>query len=280
MRLVEPFLVKPLVFHCCPNDCTIFRGDNLHLDECPVCHAKRFIGGSTTIPVKRFIYLPIGPRLIRLFGTPNLASIVQSHLSSSDETNNTAYDIHQSPIWKEAFGTAGIFHGDQRGIALSLCTDGVNPFSHNCVTYSMWPVVLSILNLPHQIRHSFANLLLVGIIPAGKGRKEAANINPYLEILVDELLTLSNKRLYDSYSQAPFDLKVEILLHVLDYPGMGKVFSTMGSGANHGCVWCEVEGKGYYMQEMIHLHVIKLFIVIIYELLFRHINCRFSGFAP
>ena len=60
-----------------------------------------------------------------------------------------------------------------------------------------------------------------------------------------------------------------------------KVFSTMGSGAYHGCVWCEVEGKGYYMQEMIHLHVIKLFIVvIIYELLFCHINCRFSGFAP
>lgn len=30
------------------------------------------------------------------------------------------------------------------------CTDGVNPFAHNKVTYSMWPIMLTLLNLlPH-----------------------------------------------------------------------------------------------------------------------------------
>ena len=184
MKLVEPFLVKPLTFHCCPNDCVIFRGENLHSEECPVCHAKRYISGSSSVAVKRFIYLPIGPRLIRLFGTPNLACIVQSH-SSSNCTDGTMFDIHQSPIWKRAYSRDGIFCGDKRGIALSFCTNGVNPFSHNRVAYSMWPIVLSILNLPRKIRQSFSNLLLVGIVPAGTGGKEVTNINPYLEIVVD-----------------------------------------------------------------------------------------------
>ena len=106
----------------------------------------------------------------------------------------------------------------------------------------MWPVVPTLLNLPRVIRQSFANLLLVGIIPAGDGGKEAKNLNPYLDILVDELLSLSNQRIFDSYSQAPFNLKVQILLHVLDYPGIGKVLSTVGSGGYQGCVWCEEEG--------------------------------------
>ena len=236
LKLIEPFLIKTLVFHCCPNDCIIFRGDNLYLNECPVCHAKRYAHGSTTIPAKRYTYLPVGPRLIRLFGTPNRASIVQNHIPSSSKGNNIMYDIHHSPSWSEAYANDGIFQGDQRGIPFSLCTDGVNPFSQNRVSYSMWPVVLTLLNLPRQIRQSFTNLLLVGIIPASGGGKEAKNLNPYLEILVDELLGLSNRRLFDSYSCAPFDLKVEIFLYVLDYPGIGKVLSTMGSGAYQGCL--------------------------------------------
>ena len=239
MKLVEPFLIKPLIFHCCPNDCILFRGENLSLSECPVCHAKRYVTGSSHVAVKRFIYLPIAPRLIRLFGTANLAFIVQNHVPS---TNEVMYDIHHSPMWKEAYSKDGIFQEDKRGIALSLCTDGVNPFSHHRVSYSMWPIMLTLLNLPRQIRQSFANILLVGIIPAGSSGKEPATLNPYLEIVVDELLTLSNQSLYDAYSEAPFNLKVKILLYVLDYPGMGKVFNTMGSGAYQGCVYCSVEG--------------------------------------
>ena len=54
----------------------------------------------------------------------------------------------------------------------------------------MWPIVLSLLNLPRKIRHNFENMMLVGIIP-GNGRKEAQNIHPYLEVLVDEMIMQS-----------------------------------------------------------------------------------------
>lgn len=40
MKLVEPFLIQPILFHACPNDCIIFRNEYAHLDVCPVCGAS------------------------------------------------------------------------------------------------------------------------------------------------------------------------------------------------------------------------------------------------
>ena len=106
----------------------------------------------------------------------------------------------------------------------------------------MCPIVLSLLNLPRNIRYNFGNLFLVGIIP-GNGRKEAKTIQPYLEVLVDELISLSNAKLYDAYQQSTFQLKVEILIHILDYPGIAKMFNINGAGAYKGCAWCDIRGK-------------------------------------
>ena len=126
----------------------------------------------------------------------------------------------------------GIFGGDTRGISLALCTDGVNPFAHNRVVYSMWPIMLTILNLPRRLRNRFTNIVLVGIIP-GNEAKEAKSLDPYLEVLVDELLEITGSKMYDAYRGAPFHAKIAVLLHVLDYPGMGKVMGVVGSGGIH-----------------------------------------------
>ena len=61
------------------------------------------------------------------------------------------------------------------------------------------------------------------------------HLDPYLSILVDELLSLSNRKLFDAYQNAPFQLKLEVFMFVLEYPGIGKVFNVMGSGAYQGC---------------------------------------------
>ena len=73
---------------------------------------------------------------------------------------------------------------DSRGLSFAFCTDGVNPFSKESVQYSTWPITLAVLNLPHHIRYQAASMLIVGIIP---GRAEPHNIDPYLDILIDEL---------------------------------------------------------------------------------------------
>ena len=221
-----------------------FRGQYVDLDTCPKCGSQRYTRNQ--IPAKRFSYLPLSPHLQRLFGTSRLSEIIQSHDGGS-EHRDEMFDIHDSPEWSSLYSESGVFSGDKRGLSFAFCADGLNPYAHHCTQYSMWPLVLSPLNLPRSIRSSFANLFLVGIIP-GNGSKEPENIDPYLEVLIDELLSLTESNIYDAYSNAPFKMKLHIMSYVLDYPGIGKVFRTMGSGAYFGCMWCDLKGTLYNNQ--------------------------------
>ena len=86
------------------------------------------------------------------------------------------------------------------------------------------------------------NVWLVETIP-GNDTKEPNSLDPYLEITVDELLEISNQKLCGSYQNTPFDLKVNNLLYVLDYP---KVFNVKDTNSYQGCAWCEIDGEQNY----------------------------------
>lgn len=93
----------------------------------------------------------------------------------------------------------------------------------------MYPIVLGQLNLLRSIRHQFANLVFVGIIPSQKNEGEPKNLDAYLEVLVDELILFityeCDWKIYDDYQKASFHLKVKILVYILDYQNLGKLFS-------------------------------------------------------
>ena len=177
-----------------------------------------------------------------MFGNASMAEVLQSHATVQHSVHHSMHDIQHSPCWEKAYSNTGLFKGDPRGVAVALCTDGVNPFSHNKVVYSMWPIMLTLLNLPRQIRNQFGSILLVGIVPSNRSQ-EPRSLNPYLEVMVDEILELSSTTMYDAYQKAPFACKIEVLLHILDYPGIGKVLSVVGSGGINGCMFCEINGS-------------------------------------
>ena len=137
-----------------------------------------------------------------------------------------------------------------------MCVDGVNPFSVQRVSYSMWPIMLTILNLPRHVRNTFSNFALAGIIPSN-GTGEPKHIAPFLDIIVDELLLLSSLSMYDAYRDAPFSFKA--LNYVLDYPGLAKVFSMTGSGSYSGCAWCSLRGTDLVA---IHLFLNSLVVIV------------------
>ena len=223
---INHLLVPTHEYDCCVNDCIIFRkcaeGDSSHLSSCPKCDEPRYHPCSK-VARKKFKYIPLAPRIKRMFANKTVSKLLQSH--QEEIVTQVVTDLHQSPAWKSRYDNAGPFHGDPRGISLSLCTDGTNPFSKEKVAYSMWPITLEILNLPHQIRRLPGSIMLAGIIP---GKSEPQNLDPYLEILVDELCSLNGLELFDGYHEEKFLLNVDILLHVLDYPGQNKVFHCHG----------------------------------------------------
>ena len=185
MKIVEHYLVKPIIYQVCPNDCIIFHGNFSELRKCPKCNANH--KELKYVPVRTFHYLPIGSRLRRLFGTSNLAELLQEH--GGVPPSSILFDLHDSPLSKLDYSDSGVFEGDNRGISFSLCTDGVNPFSHLRCNYSIWRIVL----IFQKIFVMYFSMFLIGIIPEN-GKKEAKNIHPYLEVLVDELLSLTNAK--------------------------------------------------------------------------------------
>lgn len=215
---LRPYLSPVKEYHCCVNDCLIFRdyceGEFSKLTVCPRCGESRYKPDNKT-PRKRFKFLSVLSRIKRFYSAPTTSVLLKGH-----QTGAVA-GIHGSLAWNEWYRKDGLFGGDARAISFALCADGLNPFSHDKTTYSMCPLFLIPLNLPESIRKKSGPMFLTGIIP---GRKEPKNMDPYVDLIVDDILSLNSTRAYDAHSDEYFQLKGNILLHVFDYPGQNKVF--------------------------------------------------------
>ncbi|KAK3735529.1 hypothetical protein QZH41_010032 [Actinostola sp. cb2023] len=247
MKFMKPFLLPLVVYDVCLNDCIVYRKteryDYSKLESCPVCGAKRY--SSDRKPVRKFEYYPLIPRWKRMYGSATIAEVLQSHANST-RSHDHMKDVHDSPSWEHAYSDSGFSGGDPRALLLQFSSDGVNPFSSNKVSYSMWPIMITNLNLPRHIRSFFGNLMLVSIIPAQCGGSEPKSLDPYLEIVVDELLSLTGITFYDALKKESFIFKATFLNYVLDYPGCAKVFNSAGPTALQACMWCDL--RGCYVQ--------------------------------
>ncbi|XP_066925721.1 uncharacterized protein [Clytia hemisphaerica] len=230
---IKDFLIPIQTFKACEKDCVVFRNELSSAKTCPKC-------GSSKTKSKTFKYFPIGPRIARLYQNENLVRILQAHTTRPKD--GYLRDIWDTSRWENWFDEDGEFKGDDDGVVLNFCSDGVNPFKTMHHVYSMWPLMLSILNFPPALRKSVGGIMLVGIIP-GNGRKEAFHVDPYFEILVDELMVLSDcQTFHPGYMEAPVRIKVRLLQYVLDFPAISKVLQQPAAGGLKACPWCKLEG--------------------------------------
>ena len=143
---------------------------------------------GTVIPRKQFKYISVATTLRRLFGNSSMSKLLQHHVHVSNTGKNIVRSIHESTGWKTWYSSEGVFKGDHRGLVFAFCTDGLNPYAHEKTSYSMWPIFLIPLNLPHHMRMKVGSMLLMGIIP---GPKEPNDLDPYIDIVVDDIMDLS-----------------------------------------------------------------------------------------
>ena len=85
LKFIEPYLVQPVVYDVCKNDCVIFRDEFSGISACPLCHSSRYVSEQSKTHARRFSYLPLKPRITRMFGTANLAGVLQSHIRLDDQ---------------------------------------------------------------------------------------------------------------------------------------------------------------------------------------------------
>ena len=110
MKLIKPYLIEPMTYHACRNDCILFRNDYASSLICPICHEPRY--KYSAVPYKNFVYLPIRPRLERIFVTAHLSQLMQAHMHVEVKDGQDILDIQHTTFWRDCFAQPGVFKGD------------------------------------------------------------------------------------------------------------------------------------------------------------------------
>jgi hypothetical protein len=225
--------------HVCKNNCVLFRKDNADLNECPVCNESRWQDGTGTkrVPHKVLRHFPLVPRLQRIFAAKQTSEETQWHKKVRKPVDNVMSHPADGEAWKDFDKKFSEFADDPRNLRLSLATDGFNPFGNMSTQYSMWPVLVTPLNLPPwecvNPTNCFMSLLIPGPTSPGK------DFDLFLEPLIEELLDLwKGVKTYDACTGDTFDLRAAVLWCVHDFPALSTLSGRTTKGY-YACTHCD-----------------------------------------
>ena len=254
--------------HVCPNSCILFWKEHEHDDICTVCGASRWEENEISSNVRPSMLLkkkhkkakkilrwfPVKPRLLRLFMCSKTENLMRWHF---DQRTDDGYLRHPADAhaWKDFDALHKNFSREPHNIRFGLASDGFNPFRSMNVTYSTWPVVLTINNWPPWLcmeQHSFMLSLLIPS-PESSGEK----IDVFLQPLIDELIDLwvNGLQTYDANAKNSFKLQAALLWTINDFPAYGMLsgwsvrgkFACPTSGFGTCSKWLENGGKYCFM---------------------------------
>ncbi|GJY43111.1 hypothetical protein Tco_0431324 [Tanacetum coccineum] len=231
----------------CPNDCILYRKEYKDLHSCVICNESRYKkkkGTNASVnaenngpPAKLLWYLPIIPRLKRLFANEKDAKLLRWH-SEKRKKDGKLRHVADSPQWRKINNKFEKFNGDIRNIRFGLSSDGINPFGTMSSQHSTWPVLLCVYNLPPWLCMKRKYIMMSLLI---QGPKQPGNdIDVYLAPLIDDMKTLwgDGVDVYDAYKKETFKLRAMIFCTISDFPAYGNLsgYSTKGKFA---CPVCE-----------------------------------------
>ncbi|KAJ9560349.1 hypothetical protein OSB04_005509 [Centaurea solstitialis] len=246
-KLICPMGLEIERIHACPNDCILYRNEYANLHECNRCGTSRYKGGKCVEensnevkngPAAKLLwYLPIVPRLKRLFANAKDAKLLRWH-AEERKIDGKIRHVADSPQWRNIDSDFEEFSDEIRNIRFGLCSDGINPFGKMSSRHSTWPVLLCIYNLPPWLCMKRKYIMMSLLI---QGPKQPGNdIDVYLAPLIDDLKELwhSGVQVYDAYINESFRLRAMVFCTINDFPAYGNLsgYSTKGAKA---CPICE-----------------------------------------
>jgi hypothetical protein len=143
---------------------------------------------TSTIAQKQLSYMPLAPRVKRLFLSINTARHMRWHKEHELEDTHVMTHTSNSDAWKALVDFDLEFASEVRNIRIGLVTDGFTPFNTNVASYSCWHVFVIPYNLPPHLCMKYDYMCLSLIIPSpyhpGKG------MNVMMQPLIDDLKKL------------------------------------------------------------------------------------------
>ena len=147
--------------HACEKGCVLFRLQYEDLNYCPICNSSRYVvvdngmgeKTQTKIPVNVLRYMPIVPRLQRLFMVEETARQMTWHKTGKRtelDADGNVMMVHTSDgeAWKRFDALHKEKTADPRHPRVAVSTDGFSVFGQMAAPYSCWPVFVIPLNLP------------------------------------------------------------------------------------------------------------------------------------
>ena len=193
----------------CPNDYCLYRKEYENMTKCPKCGlsrskiAKNSNNEKSGVAAKQMWYFPSVPRFVRMFKRFENAKNFRWHAINRKVGGILRHSV-DTPSWRLIDHMWPTFESELRNLHLGLSTDGINPFGDLSTTYSCWPVITTIYNLPPWSCMRRKYLMLTMIISGPK--QPGYDINTYLAPLIDDLKMLweVGVQCFDAYKEEYF----------------------------------------------------------------------------
>lgn len=258
--LVAPLLMPLQKYDVCINDCVIFRDSGeyeyANLNECPQCLEPRKENGKSR---KMFTYMPIGPRLSRWFGTENLCKLIyeKTLTVSRSENNEVIRDFTDSEQFHSWFKAGQVFENLGKKLKQLCAFIIVYRWSESKQKFISLPKIHVANNSNLDYSSTFCKTVIRthdANGPSGKNGSEPKSLEPYLSVVVDELLSLTEFTVLNSYTSAPMTVKVTLLQYLCDIPGYSKLLHLSGHGGLRSCPYCQEHGHYCkHLRKTIHI---------------------------
>jgi hypothetical protein len=110
------------------------------------------------------------------------------------------------------------FAKEPRHLVIGLATDGFLPFADDA-KYSCWPLVFTPYNFPPSWRCKLGFSSVFGIVPGTHDPATKVNIQPFLDIFIDECRYLEALGwvVYDKHANEEFRCYVKLIQLISDY---------------------------------------------------------------
>jgi len=228
-KVVSSLGLKSVKIDCCQGGCMLYYKNDSELTECKFCGLPRYIPAKgqnkryKKVLVKRMLYLPIIPRLQRLYASMDSVRQMKWHHENKRDDGLLQHSS-DGKAWKHFDNVYPDFAADPQHIRVGLCSDGFTPYVQALASpYSCWSVFLTRYNLPPEMCMTKPYMFLTCLIPGSTNPTK--KIDVYLQPLIDDLQLLWNEGVftYDISTKENFVMRACLMWTINDFPAYGML---------------------------------------------------------
>nr|XP_033517647.1 uncharacterized protein LOC104118015 [Nicotiana tomentosiformis] len=234
----------------CEKCCMLFYKDDAALENYKFCNQPRYKEVTNfqkkKVPVKAMHYLPLIPRLKRLYASMSFAPHMRQHYENRRPLGILCHPS-DGEAWKHFDRVFPDFVNEPRNIRLGFCADGFTPFSVSAAPYSCWPVFVTPYNFSPELCMTSPYLFLTCIIPGPRNPKSLIDV--YMQRLIDELKLLWHEGVetYDISTKQNFKLQAALMWTINDFSAYG-MFSGWSTAGKLACPTCMEDTKEFTLK--------------------------------